>query len=330
MTTLLRAPFPWFGGKALAAELIWKYFGNDIENYVEPFFGSGAVLLNAPGECDFASVVNDLDGYVSNFWRAIAFAPSLVAEYANSQVNEIDLQARHQWLVDNRYILTEKLKADPEYYCAKSAGWWAWGCCAWIGSGWCADKGQGVNKQIPHLGNKGKGVNKQIPHLGDKGKGVNKQIPHLGDKGKGDLHGDRLEFLEHWMLLLNQKMRETRVTCGDWERICSVGTITRFGSCAVLLDPPYGTTGDVYAMDSNSVATDVQRWCLDNGQNKILRIALCGHVGQHEILEAEGWAVESPAKGGGYQGADDRERIWFSPGCVSQSKAVQTELFAFV
>ncbi|MCL5460263.1 hypothetical protein M3M33_16620, partial [Loigolactobacillus coryniformis] len=49
----------------------------------------------------------------------------------------------------------------------------------------------------------------------------------------------------------------------------------------------------------------------------MLRIALCGHAGEHESLESHGWRVERWAKRGGYQGADDRERIWFSPHCVN-------------
>jgi DNA adenine methylase len=47
----LEAPFPWFGGKRKVASLVWARFG-EVVNYVEPFFGSGAVLLNwtpAPG-----------------------------------------------------------------------------------------------------------------------------------------------------------------------------------------------------------------------------------------------------------------------------------------
>jgi DNA adenine methylase len=298
---LLRAPFPWFGGKALASELIWSHVGSDIGNYIEPFFGSGAVLLNAPECLNFASTINDLDGYICNFWRSVAFDPAEVAKQANSQVNEIDLQARHQWLVDNRVELTEKLKADPDYCCTKSAGWWAWGCCCWIGSGWCADK-KGVNRQLPHLGDKGNGVNRQLPHLGDKGKGVNR-------------HDDREIWLTEWIETLQIKVRESRITCGDWNRICSVGTMTRFGKCAVLLDPPYGTTKAVYARDSTDVATEVLEWCVANGDNPKLKIALCGHVGQHDRLESLGWTVESPKVRGGYQGAEDRERIWFSPGC---------------
>ena len=44
---MMQVPFPWFGGKSRAAHLVWERFG-DLPNYVEPFFGSGAVLLNRP------------------------------------------------------------------------------------------------------------------------------------------------------------------------------------------------------------------------------------------------------------------------------------------
>lgn len=43
----LAAPFPWFGGKSLACADVWAAFG-DVDNYVEPFAGSAAMLLGAP------------------------------------------------------------------------------------------------------------------------------------------------------------------------------------------------------------------------------------------------------------------------------------------
>ena len=43
----LRAPFPWFGGKRKVADAVWQRLGR-VGNYVEPFFGSGAVLLGRP------------------------------------------------------------------------------------------------------------------------------------------------------------------------------------------------------------------------------------------------------------------------------------------
>lgn len=303
---LIRAPFPWFGGKALAAEIIWERFGSDIKNYIEPFFGSGAVLLNAPKDLSFASTVNDFDGYVCNFWRAIDRDPDEVARYANSQVNEVDLQSRHQWLVNNSISLTEKLKADPGYYCARSAGWWAWGCCCWIAGGWCAPK-EKVGRKMPQIGASGRGVLRKIPQ------------PDQENTPCEDRH----IFLSEWFHRLNGKFYDTKITCGDWQRICTAKTMVRFGVCAVVLDPPYGTTGAVYAHDSTTVADEVRDWCIKNGSNPKLRIALCGHAGQHEILESMGWDVITWKKGGCYQGADDRERIWFSPGCVDS----KTDLF---
>ena len=59
----------------------------------------------------------------------------------------------------------------------------------------------------------------------------------------------------------------------------------------------------------------------------MLRIALCGHDGEHNELEAMGWTVETWDKAGGYQGADDRERIWFSLGCLKPDRD-QMDLFA--
>jgi hypothetical protein len=106
----------------------------------------------------------------------------------------------------------------------------------------------------------------------------------------------------------------------------SVGTMTRNGIAGVLLDPPYSQTEPVYAMDGKEMAPAVREWCAENGGNPQLRIALCGHEGEHNSLEAMGWTVETWDKAGGYQGADDRERIWFSPHCKKLNPA-QTDLF---
>ena len=65
----LQAPFPWFGGKSRAADLVWERFG-DTPNYVEPFFGSGAVLLGRP-HAPKIETVNDLDCYVANAWAGV-------------------------------------------------------------------------------------------------------------------------------------------------------------------------------------------------------------------------------------------------------------------
>ena len=116
----IKAPFPWFGGKRKVADLIWQRFGN-VRNYVEPFFGSGAVLLNRPLPFDGVETVNDWDGLVANFWRALQHEPHLVAGYADNPVNENDLHARHAWLVGQKDRLQSRLEGDPEFYDAKIA-----------------------------------------------------------------------------------------------------------------------------------------------------------------------------------------------------------------
>ena len=317
---MIRAPFPWFGGKALAADLIWSRLGSDIGTFIEPFAGSCAVALNRPAEFDGWITLNDIDGNLSNFWRSMQKHPEIVAEHAVSPVNECDLHARHLFLVNNVEKLTARLMADPDYCEPKTAAWYAWGACMWIGSGWCA--GDGPWRAV--IDDEGF---PSFQRVGDNGRGVNRKIPHLGDNGQGV---NRLEWLNEWFSELSELLYSARVACGSWERVCSPGTMTRNGIAGVLLDPPYSLTGAVYANDSSTISGDVREWCVKNGSNPDLRIALCGHVGEgHEVLESLGWTVEEWGKGGGYQGADDRERIWFSPACLSPVHAeVKEGLFA--
>ena len=105
----MRAPFPWFGGKSRVAHLAWPRFGN-VRTYVEPFYGSGAILLArelelarlgidwAPG--DTIETVNDLDPYVTNFWRATQRHADRVAVIADYPVMEADLHARHATMTE--------------------------------------------------------------------------------------------------------------------------------------------------------------------------------------------------------------------------------------
>lgn len=155
---LLRAPFPWFGGKSRASALVWRGFG-DVANYVEPFAGSLAVLLARPSEPGIETV-NDRDAWVSNFWRALQASPEEVARFADWPVNEADLHARHRWLVAQTDFV-ERMKRDPDYYDAKIAGWWVWGICQWIGSGWCTID-EGENGKRPAIANKGSGVHSRF------------------------------------------------------------------------------------------------------------------------------------------------------------------------
>lgn len=180
-----KPPFVWFGGKSSVAETVWSAFG-DLGNYVEPFFGSGAILFLRPDGPGPIETVNDADGFVANFWRAMQHDSDAVADFADWPVNEADLHARHLWLLGQRERITERLMGDADFFDAKVAGWWVWGINCWIGSGWCSGKGPWVSDGgVLTLRNTGQGVNRKRPHLGDTGQGVNRQLPHLGTTGQG-------------------------------------------------------------------------------------------------------------------------------------------------
>jgi DNA adenine methylase len=326
----VRAPFPWFGGKSRVAGLVWDRFG-DVPNYVEPFFGSGAVLLSRP-TAPGIETVNDADCLLANFWRALQHDPDEVAQHADNPVNEADQHARHLWLCHQEEF-RERMKVDPEFYDTKIAGWWVWGQCIWIGSGWCA-------RQLPHLGNAGTGVHRKLPHLGDAGKGVNRQLPHLGNAGKGEVEclsdptsGTRARaFLQEYMRELADRMRRVRVCCGDWSRVLGPSPTVKLGTTGVFLDPPYADAADrqsdIYSADDLTVAHEVRRWAIANGPNPHLRIALCGYEGEHEMPGS--WeCVEWKARGGYGSQSDGRgrensgrERIWFSPHCIRPNETL--------
>ena len=304
----LQAPFPWFGGKSRAASLIWSRIG-DVPNFVEPFAGSLAVLLGRPSEPRIETV-NDLDGYVANFWRALQSVPDEVAEYADQPVNECDLHARHLWLVGRKDKFAEQLMADPDFFDAKVAGWWVWGICCWIAGGWCSGRGPWVAVDGVFTKSKaGVGVKRQLPHLGNAGMGVHRTT----------------QLLVEWMRALADRLRRVRVCCGDWSRICGPSPTTALGITGVVLDPPYADTkrcGEVYRVDSLSVAHDVREWAIAHGDDPKMRIALCGYEGEHnmpESWECVPWKARggygSQSKSGNENAA--RERIWFSPHCLT-------------
>lgn len=340
---LFKAPFPWFGGKSRVARSVWQRFG-DVKSYVEPFFGSGAVLLARPMPFECCETVNDFDGLVCNFWRSIKAEPQAVAHYADWPVIESDLHSRHIWLVERKDSLQARLEAEPNYYDAKVAGWWVWGMSVWIGSEFCSGKGpwqvQDVDgvRQLVHLSGQGQGVSRRRVHLGN-GRGVSRQRVHLNSdqgvrtKREGDRAGCGEQGLLAWMEALAERFSRVRVCCGDWKRVCggnSGDAISHFFAagqpCGIFLDPPYADTAGrdstIYRVDSESVAHEVREWALRHGDDKRLRIALCGYEGEH-VMPSSWKCVSWKAHGGmgnlsNNRGKDNafRERVWYSPWCL--------------
>lgn len=312
----LQAPFPYFGGKSTVAASVWQRFGNP-ENFVEPFFGSGAVLLARPHEPRIETI-SDADGFVCNFWRAVQSDPDTVAYHADWPVIEHDLHARHAWLVGQKESLREKLEGNPDYCDAKIAGWWCWGMSLWIGSGFCSGNGAWHH------------VSGKLVKSGS-GQGVHKSRIHLGDAGQG-VHKKSLNNVQGWMRALSDRLRRVRVCYGDWKRITGPAVTFRHGTTGVFLDPPYGEKvnryKNLYTTDSFSAASECLDWCMANGDNKLLRIALCGYIGEHDKLKQEGWDLYRWKSNCGYsnqsngRGMENRtkETIWFSPHCLKESQ----------
>jgi hypothetical protein len=364
---LIDRPYIWFGGKARCAHTVWAALG-DVDNYVEPFYGGGAVHLMRP-HAPRVETINDADGFVANFWRAVQAAPDEVAAVLDQPVNEVDLEARHRWLCcastaaevrasawatpaarerlagwldehGDKAGFLARMKEDPGHYDATRAGWWCWGLCAWIGRGWCegewwpgqpgASHGQGICD----------GANKR-PHLG-RSHGVHRKLPHFGGS-RGVCAPSRAARVE-WMRQLADRLRHVRVCCGDWARVVTDGATDHGSTVGVFLDPPYsaeaGRDNNIYRCEDLTVAHDVRAWCLQRTGQPRYRIVLAGYAGEgHEELERAGWRVVAWKAGGGFasfaKGANackanaHRERLWLSPSCLpGAGEAVTAPLWA--
>jgi DNA adenine methylase len=345
---VFKAPWPYFGGKSTIARETWQRFG-DVPSYIEPFFGSGAVLLGRPGwrpDVPWIEKVNDKSGFVSNFWRAVAADPEQVAHYALWPVFENDLHARHIWLVHQKEDLVEKLEGDPDWYDAKVAGWWGWVASLHWGGELCAGKGpwkrieKDGQKRLVRASNSGEpGIRRSIFDSAGSGRGLARWSVYLGNIHAVD-NNDNMEFAGDgkagtikWLQALSHRLCRVQVACGDWKRILTPMSLYCHGLSAIFLDPPYSMLAKrnkgLYEQDDLYVAYAVRQWCIQNGNDPSLRIALAGYRGEgHEILEEGGWTTHNWKARGGYTGyarsAENRrgnrrrETIWFSPHCLPE------------
>ena len=338
MNDVLKAPFIYFGGKRAVADVVWSRFG-DVRNFSEPFAGSLAVLLARPAKHFAAATqrietVNDINAFLSNFWRACQHAPEVAAAFAEWPCSELDLHARGDALFyrgckgfDGVFRtpaeFTEKLRGDEEWFDPKIAGWWVWGLSNWIGDNWSAKKDIKVVRSLPHLSSAGQGVARKLPHLSSAGQG--ECARHLA-------------ALTEWFEALADRLRHVRICCGGWERVVKDSVIFYPGTpCGIFLDPPYSQNAGcdtVYGENHDpDVSAAVREWAIANGDRPELRIALCGYEGEHVMPDS--WERFEWKAVGGYgnqgdnsRGADNahRERIWFSPHCIPAT--IEADLFS--
>lgn len=291
-TPALVAPFPYFGGKRAIAAAVWARLGEP-KQYIEPFCGSAAMLLAAPKPASL-EVISDSNGLIANFWRTLKNQPDAVAERADYPVSHVDLSARHAWLMTRRAYLAEALADQDWPGDAKIAGWWLWGQCAWIGTGWCNwDGARKPGDQIPAVGNAGMGIHARGP------------IPQINDTARG--FGAKTAAHD-WLFRLAERLRRVRVLHGEWSRCLN----HHYGGrrTAVFLDPPYRSFEHLYG-GAKPVALAPAKWALEHGH---LRVALCGHAGDYDL---PGWLTLPWTRPRTTMGSRKTraECVWFSPGC---------------
>jgi DNA adenine methylase len=298
---MLKSPFPYFGNKDPVVEVIWEALG-DVSLFVEAFAGSLAALRGRPHPPK-QETVNDLDGHICNVWRSLKWAPNEMARWAEWPINELDLRARHQWLIARTPNLVRELESDPDYCDPKAAGWWCWGASCWIGDGWC----ESYSKKIPNIDGKGS-------------KGV-------VASGQGNL--------EEWFTALHLRLKKVKVVCGDWSRVVTPTALrTAGGPRGVLFDPPYTKGNQQYSAGGTGspLASGVRGWCKEHSLDPGLRIVLCGRGEEHQELEALGWKVVPWSAKGGYALEETKdlrhsEKLWLSPHCLEVGQAQVLDLF---
>lgn len=191
------------------------------------------------------------------------------------------------------------------------------------------------SRKVPYLRPGGRGLlaghtagERKRPALPRGGRGVNARASGAGSEAERRAH------LVEVLGALRDRLRLVRVCCGDWTRILGPTPTFHVGVTGVLLDPPYGHAERdeaLYGVDED-VAPAVRDWAIANGDNPLLRIALCGYAGEHSMPAT--WTVVrwlpragygNQAQAGRGRANRDRETIWFSPHCLDAPRQLELD-----
>ncbi|MEJ7849429.1 MAG: DNA adenine methylase [Pyrinomonadaceae bacterium] len=301
-------PFTYFGGKRDIAEEVWRRFGPDIPNYIEPFAGGLSVLLGRPifdmrmldgKKC--RELANDANSFLLNFWRAIQNVDIReIIKSVDFPAHETELLGRREYMMEKHGELSRKIQndkkkldvCDPEL-----AGYWLYIQREWIGAGADDPESFPFRKMIRA-----------------------KEGGYLG------------ESLEEHLHFLQLRTKHVRFFNDGWERpLISDTQSTNIGITGVFLDPPYMGSTDIYGgrLDNETLVDrdplNAREWALEKGKSPEFRIAYCGYLHQHDGFFPEGgdhgWVKKMWKFEGGYskrlRNKEPRiETVWFSPGCI--------------
>lgn len=284
---MLKAPFPYFGGKRHVASLVWQRLGK-LGTYIEPFAGSLAVLLACPHPAP-REYVTDTDGLVSNFWRSVQADPGAVAANMRQVVTHFDVIAWRRYLLTQADGLGQRLLADIRYRDVELAGRWAWVVSSSID--WCTTSA------------------------------TRPAWRYAGCLGQADaeewcaaLAARLMRVMVHacpWSDLVGPSMLGYQP-----DRVLGV-----------FLDPPYSNGARVpglYRHDDGDVTRDVALWCRSHGH---LRVALAGLEGEYDLPGWDCVAWKRPRGMESDDSLRSTERLWFSPACLPARNSGQQQLF---
>lgn len=289
MSDITHAPFPYNGGKAKVADVVWDRFGKT-DYYIEPFAGSCAVLLNCPYELKNGGVINDKNGMLINFWRSMKYCPDKVETHIPPFDHEADLAAWHSLLHEEHNNLVGKVQSDTEYCDPEYAARWVHGMSTWNCGSWSNPR---KNMRKPNVTKKG----------------------IIGIRAKS-----RRERLGEVFQSIQNKLEYFSIVCGDWKRPFNEGVLKRPDCLGIFLDPPYSheDRDTCYGtFDDRSLSEEVEDFALTYGNDDNKRIAVCGYEGEYDFpdtWEQYSWSTQTQY--------GELESIWFSPHCHSNEGIV--------
>ena len=316
-------PFPYYGSKQAAVDIIWALAKDTARCLIEPFSGSACVALSAPDHIKNV-VLNDSNAMLVNFWRALEKDPDGVLSHATRPVSDLDMWAvefaTKEWAKNH----ITRLAAELDYSDVRMAGLWLYGQCNYLASNfgtltgpWHAVVGEDGHKhmtQVPNM--KGdKGIRAQVPDMGCD-RGIRAKVPE-----KKMTWGDALKILQ-------ERLHRFRILCGDWKRSVTKGLLHEYdkdGQAFIFLDPPYDDTlgkgtgvsyvGTEGAGDYYHVGKEVREWCKTKTSVPCpYTIVLCGRYGEHdELLSIPGWTKVAGKAKSSYakdKTAHQQEYLW--------------------
>ena len=318
----VKAPFFYFGGKSMIAELVWKLLGNDIKRYFEPFAGSLAVLFAREKDTNtlYSEIVNDLDCLLINVWKALKYASHEVALLCCDPSSQLLYWQRICYIIKHKDFLLERMLKDDEYYDIKLAAYWIYCKSSKIGA--VAIDKTDINDIYNSIDN---GITRgRIQLL--RSNGIHSKCAHLYNPYS--VTRCKLERLTLWFSQIQSVLENVKITCMDWKRLFNEGSHWQddngSSDIGIFFDPPYGDIErrkSLYRIDSYSVAKEVNDFCVKNAYKKTYRIVIAGYEGEHNNLENYGYKKYSWKAQGGYGNINsnyenkNKERLWASYSC---------------